>query len=138
FGSAFWGTHRMRQEFPGLEALGMEATGQFGIGFFSVFMWGDLARVLTMRFDRGYDETWVLEFRRGVQVRPLLRRATLDEQRSLPDGGTRVRVWCDPCRQVPVALLRREAPLGSLCTWVELCEWLAPALDVSLDVDVGG
>jgi HSP90 family molecular chaperone len=52
FGATFWGTPRMRQEFPGLEASGMEATGQFGIGFFSVFMWGERVRVLTRRYDR--------------------------------------------------------------------------------------
>jgi Histidine kinase-, DNA gyrase B-, and HSP90-like ATPase len=138
FGTSFWNTSRMRQEFPGLDALGMEATGKFGIGFFAVFMWGDHIRVTTRRYDRGYDETWVLEFLRGVHVRPLLRRANPEEQRSLPDGGTRVRVWCDASRQVPIALLRKEHPSSVSCTWVELCEWLAPALDVSIDVEEAG
>ena len=81
FGAAFWGTSRMHREFPGLEAAGMEATGQFGIGFFSVFMWGDRVQVTTRRFDRGYDDTCVLEFLRGVGLRPWLRQGTLDEQR---------------------------------------------------------
>lgn len=138
FGVAFWGTSRMRREFPGLEATGMEATGQFGIGFFSTFMWGERVRVTTRRYDCGYDETWVLEFRSGVNVRPLLRKGTLEEQRSLPNGGTQVRVWCVASRQIPTTLLRRESPSTSSCNWVELCEWLAPALDVDLDVDVDG
>jgi len=138
FGAAFWGTGRMRVEFPGLEAAGMEATGQFGIGFFAVFMWGDRVQLTTRRFDRGYDDTLVLEFRRGVELRPLLRKGTPEEQHSLPDGGTRVRVWCDPNRQIPTLLLKRESPSSSLCTWIELCEWLAPALDVDLFVEVDG
>lgn len=138
FGVAFWGTSRMRREFPGLEAAGMEATGQFGIGFFSTFMWGEHVRVITRRYDRGYDETWVLEFRSGVHIRPLLRKGTSEEQCSLPEGGTRVRVWCEASRQIPMTLLRRESPSTSPCNWVELCEWLAPALDVNLDVDVEG
>jgi hypothetical protein len=138
FGAAFWGTNRMHREFPGLEATGMEATGQFGIGFFSVFMWGDRVQVTTRRFNLGYDNTWVLEFRRGVELRPLLRKGTPEEQQSLPSGGTRVRVWCDPSRLIPTSILRREHPSNSSCSWVELCEWLAPALDVDLSVDVDG
>jgi hypothetical protein len=138
FGAAFWGTGRMRQEYPGLEAAGMEATGQFGIGFFSLFMWGERVRVITRRYDHGYDNTWVLEFRRGVGHRPWLRKGILNEQQSLPDGGTRVRVWCDPGREIPTAILRRESPSTASCTWFELCEWLAPALDVDLSVEVDG
>jgi hypothetical protein len=138
FGAAFWGTGRMRQEFPGLQAAGMEAIGQFGIGFFSVFMWGDEVQVTTRRFDRGYEGTWVLEFRRGVGHRPWLRKATPEEQHSLPNGGTRVRVWCDPSKEVVTALLKRESPSTTSCSWVELCEWLAPALDVDLCVEENG
>jgi len=137
FGSAFWGTAGMRREFPGLQAAGMQATGQFGIGFFSVFMWGDHVQVTTRRFDRGYDETWVLEFQGGVELRPLVRKGTQQEQQSLPEGGTRVRVWCEPSRQIHRALVRCEPPGESSCTWQELCEWLAPALDVDLNVEVG-
>lgn len=138
FGAAFWGTGRMRREFPGLEAAGMEATGQFGIGFFSVFMWRDRVRVITRRFNCGYDDTLVLEFRCGVELRPLLRKGTPEEQQSLPDGGTRVRDWCDPSRQITTSILRRESPSTLSCSWVELCEWLAPALDVDLSVEVDG
>jgi hypothetical protein len=49
-----------------------------------------------------------------------------------------VRVWCDPNRQILTSILRRESPSTSSCTWVELCEWLAPALDVDLSVEVDG
>ncbi len=138
FGASFWGTSRMWKEFPGLEALGMEATGKFGIGFFSAFMWGERVRVITRRYDRGHDETWVLEFQEGIGLRPLLRRGTPDEQRALPDGGTIVRVWCDVSKQIHSWLLRLEAPSESTCSWTEMCEWIAPALDVNLDVDLEG
>ncbi|MGL6075044.1 MAG: HD domain-containing protein [Fimbriiglobus sp.] len=140
FGSAFWGTQKMRQELPGLEAMGMEATGKFGIGFFSVFMWGEKVQVITRRYDVGYADTLVLEFNRGVQRRPLLRKATRDEQESLCGGGTKVRVWCSDTNTV-LNLRRRQRQAGdseSFCTWRELCEWLAPALDVNLDVEIGG
>ncbi len=138
FGAGFWGTSRMWRELPGLEALGMEATGQFGIGFFSVFMWGDRVRVTTRRYDRGHDETWVLEFRKGVGLRPLLRKASLEEQQSIQDGGTIVRVWCNPSNQVHERLLRQEPPSEASCSWEQLCQWIAPALDVNLAVEILG
>lgn len=40
FGESFWGTSLMHKEFPTLEAKGYHSTGKYGIGFFSVFMWG--------------------------------------------------------------------------------------------------
>ena len=116
----------------------MEATVQFGIGFFSVFMWGDQVQLTTRRYDRGHEDTWVMEFQRGVGHRPLLRKATPEEQRSLPHGGTRVGVWCDPSKNILTRLHRRETPSTSRCSWAELCEWIAPALDVDLCVEENG
>jgi len=40
FGTSFWRSPLVMEEFPGLVASGMQAIGRFGIGFFSVFMLG--------------------------------------------------------------------------------------------------
>ena len=91
FGNSFWGTEAMHYELPGLQSLGFSSTGQYGIGFFSVFMLGDRVTVTSKRFEKGRDESLTLEFTEGTHSRPLLRDANNDEL--IKDGGTRVRVW---------------------------------------------
>lgn len=91
FGQSFWGSDRMHDEFPGLEQTTFRSTGKFGIGFFSVFMWGDRVEVISNRYDKGRDCTMVLDFSKGVNGRPILRKARRDEQ--IKNGGTRIKVW---------------------------------------------
>lgn len=137
FGTTYWGSSLMREEHEGLWAKGFEPTGRFGIGFFSVFMWGHRVRVTTRRYEDAQRDTRVLEFRTGLETRPLLRPAHREEQ--LMDGGTRVRIWLriEPNEQ---GGLRRpwRHPYGGEDEAVdlgELCAWLAPALDVDLWVE---
>lgn len=91
FGQSFWGSDRMHEEFPGLEQTSFKSTGKFGIGFFSVFMWGDKVKVISNRYDHGRDDSLVLDFVNGVNGRPILRKASRDEQ--IKNGGTRITVW---------------------------------------------
>ena len=91
FGQSFWGSEQMHDEFPGLEQKPFQPTGKFGIGFFSVFMWGERVKVVSNRYDRGRDDTTVLEFVSGVNGRPILRKADRNEQ--IKNGGTCVTVW---------------------------------------------
>ena len=136
FGATYWGSALMREEHEGLWAKGFKSTGRFGIGFFSVFMWGHSVSLTTRPYREGQRDTRVLEFQTGLETRPLLRPARTEEQ--LLDAGTRVRVWLKTEPYQDGGLLMpwpkyydRKAPeeLG------ELCAWLAPALDVDLYVD---
>jgi hypothetical protein len=88
FGNSFWSSEAVKTEFPGLLAKGMKPIGRFGIGFFSVFMLGDIVRVISQRYDHAKESTSVLEFRSGLEMRPILRKATKAEY--LRDGGTKV------------------------------------------------
>lgn len=88
FGNSFWSSDDVKAEFPGLLAKGMKPIGRFGIGFFSVFMLGDVVKVISQRYDQAKESTSVLEFRSGLDFRPILRRATRNEH--LLEGGTRV------------------------------------------------
>jgi hypothetical protein len=138
FGTTYWESPLMRDELPGLLSRGFQATGRYGIGFFSSFMWGDRVKVTTRRFERAQQETLVLEFPGGLASRPLLRQATANEV--LRDGGTRVRVTLDRAPDEPGALL---AP-NSEYTWMHerrwtlpgLCACLCPGLDVRVTVEL--
>lgn len=91
FGHSFWGSDEMHAEFPGLEQTSFESTGQFGIGFFSVFMWGSHVVVTSNRYDFARRDTHVLEFVAGFNERPFLRKANPDEY--IRNGGTRIRIY---------------------------------------------
>src|SRR3546814_10265002 len=82
FGNSFWKSSLAIQEFPGLAAAGMKSRSKYGIGFFSIFMLGDLVRVISRRFDRDTQSARVLEFRHGLGSRPNLRNADPKDRKS--------------------------------------------------------
>ena len=88
FGQSFWNTPLMYDELPGLSAKGFSSTGQYGIGFYSVFMWSSEVTVITRRYDAAREDTFVLEFKMGTESRPILRKAEKGEQ--IKNGGTKV------------------------------------------------
>lgn len=132
FGTSYWNSRQMREELPGLLSRGFRSTGKYGIGFFSVFMLGEKVRVTTRRSDAAQNNTLVLEFRMGLESRPILRRAKPDE--FIQDGGTRVRIWLTNYPYDPQGLLHRR---GENVIWSlsDLCGWLCPAIDSNLFVE---
>lgn len=133
FGVSFWNSRSMSIELPGLAASGFESTGRYGIGFFSLFMWGSHVRVISRSYRDAPRETRVLEFQKGLQARPTIREAFPDEY--LAEGGTAVRVWVgqssDSIEGVLVRPMRRRNKIE------EICEWLCPAIDANLYVQRG-
>ncbi|MDO8343990.1 MAG: ATP-binding protein [Cellvibrio sp.] len=130
FGTSFWGTSLMHEELPGLESKGFSSTGKYGVGFFSVFMWGDSVSVTTRRYEDSRQSTKVLIFENGLSSRPLLREATGVEY--VKDGGTKVRVSFSSemsyrkifCRNFDEELSLRQ-----------IVEDLCPCIDVNLFVE---
>lgn len=130
-GTSYWSSPLAREECRGLMARGFQPTGRYGIGFFSVFMWGHHARVVTRRFEEGQRETRVLEFENGVRSRPLLRPAR-EEERML-DGGTRIRVLLKTPLYDPGGFLYVEDEGSSTSrTLTEDLRSMCPCPDVNL------
>jgi hypothetical protein len=93
FGHSLWGSDHVREEWPGLASKDFAPAGQFGIGFFSVFMLGQEVRVSTrrhVRYENEESDQWTLGFDNGLQSRPWLRKSQATEE--LPRAGTRVAV----------------------------------------------
>ena len=93
FGNSLWRSDALRDELPGLAKSGFDAVGQFGIGFYSVFMLGSQVRVTTRRFERSERDDadqWLLTFEDGLQGRPMLARAAGKDR--LQRHGTQVSV----------------------------------------------
>jgi hypothetical protein len=137
FGTSYWMTEDMRRDYPGLAASGFVPAGRFGIGFFSVFMWGERLRVVSRPFQE--EGTHVLEFDNGLGAHPILRPAEPEEQ--LADGGTRVRVWLSRERDWEQMLLDRSdqwdhwSDAEERITFGELLGRIAPTLDVTLKLE---
>ncbi|WP_305784316.1 HD domain-containing protein [Symbioplanes lichenis] len=111
FGTSYWSTPDARHDLPGLLSSGFSPTGRYGIGFFAVFMLGDRVRVTSRRYDQGADRTHTLEFRHGLNARPVLGPS---HSQAVPYGGTEIAVhvaneildsfgggpFSDTCRQL--------------------------------------
>ncbi|MFH8764680.1 hypothetical protein [Streptomyces althioticus] len=142
FGSTSWLSADVVRDNPGLLASRFEPSGRFGIGFFSVFMMGDRVQVLSRPVSGGPSDTWVLEFSHGVEHRPILRKAFIEEQ--LDEPGTTIKVKLDEgiCEidgmgDGQVALLSAQVKRAGWstvekCTLVTLMRYLLPASAVDL------
>ncbi len=73
FGTSFWTSSLVQSEFPGLRSSKFKAVGQFGIGFYSVFMGADKVMVSSKPWNGGASDVWQLNFNNGLSLRPLLK-----------------------------------------------------------------
>lgn len=136
FGHSLWRSADLGGEWSGLAASGFEAVGQFGIGFFSIFMLGEQVRILTRRCEAKDDESdsgWLLEFPCGTQQRPILKVPASSEK--LRKWGTKVSVFLTP-EKFEQLHLREDSPFekSSVLSIQQTCAHLAPALDLDLVV----
>ena len=113
FSGEFWNTDLAVSELPGLSSRRFSSSGRFGVGFFSVFMWGDRVQVATRRYDRGPESARILEFGKGLAGRPILRRALESDGHQF--SGTRVRVWPRASVELPVELAGIRAACWVRC-----------------------
>ena len=74
FGKSFWVSRRASDEFPGLLASEFSPKGQFGVGFFSIFMASNKVRVFSRRYDGSLEDVRCTSFERGLSLRPTLSR----------------------------------------------------------------
>ncbi|WP_051379596.1 HD domain-containing protein [Bradyrhizobium murdochi] len=72
FGTSFWTTSLVQTEFPGLRASGFKSVGQYGIGFYSIFMISNNVSISSRRWDRGLDTLCQMKFPRGLTLRPIV------------------------------------------------------------------
>lgn len=109
FGTSYWTSSLAQEEHPGLFSKGFTPTGEFGIGFFSIFMLGDRVQIVSQPISRpgtGSPDCHVLEFEHGLSSRPLMRRPDASEWPKEP--GTRVRVWLRSDPHDPKGILKPE------------------------------
>lgn len=72
FGKSFWKSDLMKSEFPGLNSSGFKSIGEFGIGFYSVFMVAKEVIIETRKYNKGLDTAIQLKFNNGLCLRPIV------------------------------------------------------------------
>ncbi len=132
FGRSLWESpYELSSVLPGLQAAGFQPVGRFGIGFFSLFMWSDNIDVVSRPLGSAEADTHVLSFSAGLSQRPLLQRASADEQ--LQEQGTLVRLELQsPLRTRPADRYDEPQPIANADQLASLLGWLAPCLPVDL------
>ncbi len=130
FGTSFWNSALMHDELPGLQSKGYRSTGKFGVGFFSVFMWGYDVTVTSRRYEEARQSTKILAFNRGDLSRPLLKSASENEY--IRDGGTRIRVYLKSEEYLSKLLSRTYR--YNFDSIADLIRLMFPASDVDLHV----
>jgi len=76
FGSSFWHDDSVNIEFPGLKASGFKSAGQFGIGFFSVFMIAESVVIETRKYTEGVKDAHLVKFPSGLTLAPIFANCT--------------------------------------------------------------
>lgn len=89
FGNSYWKSNLSLKEHAGLLSSGFAPIGNYGIGFFSIFMISDFVQIITKPITDN-SNTIVLEFNKGLSFNPVLRNAQKNEKRI--ESGTTIRL----------------------------------------------
>ncbi len=71
FGSSFWLSDLAKKEFVGLRSSGFKSVGQFGIGFYAVFMVAKKVIINTRKYDDSLDDNIEIKFPEGLCLHPI-------------------------------------------------------------------
>ncbi|AMF99379.1 ATP-binding protein [Vibrio harveyi] len=96
FGTSFWTSSLVQSEFPGLRSSKFKAVGQFGIGFYSVFMAADKVTVSSKPWNGGTSDVWQLNFNNGLSLRPLLKNELPNDFRASVSTQVKLHLKLDP------------------------------------------
>lgn len=89
FGSSYWQSSLMMDEHVGLLAKGFKSIGRYGLGFFSLFMLGDIS-LSTRSIHAGPEGTFILQVNKNLNHKPILKKAKRPLQ--MMDSGTKIRI----------------------------------------------
>lgn len=132
FGTSFWSSRSVTEEFPGLVSAGLKPIGRFGIGFFSVFMIGDLVRVTSKRFDYGNSSARTIELGLDPRRRPIIWSSPTE---TIPvDGGTRVEIQLRIPPHNPGGLLTPKNDLSKRLPLAQVVALIAPCSATTIKI----
>jgi hypothetical protein len=136
FGSSYISSSLVKIERPGLVGKRQKLSGQYGIGFFSVFMLGDKVDVVSRPYDSGQVDCRILRFVDGIRKQPLLLEGK-SEINSI-SCSTRVSVAMTAERFNSLMAYERNNAPTIQTSLDELVGSLLPNLEIDVWVEVQG
>lgn len=134
FGTSFWKTALVQEEFPGLRSTKFKSIGRFGIGFYSIFMIADSVTVVSRKFDKGLDECNSLIFKNGITFRPIVKMGRSNDFSNRTSTQVRIKLKND-IAQKQESMLVRSGRAGVPDLNIAMHDYIA-AIVAGLDVSV--
>jgi hypothetical protein len=96
FGNSFWSSQAAAKLYPGLPSeRNFRPIGKFGIGFFSIFMYSEIAEVMSREFKAALDVWSILSFQHGVRGRGNFSIGKRPPEVASADASTRIQIRVD-------------------------------------------
>lgn len=133
FGSSFWVSNLVHDEFPGLRSSTFKSVGRFGIGFYSVFMVAESVSVSSRRWDAALSEVVTLDFSKGLTLRPTRSRGLPKDFSTSASTSVKLKMKPDHIKNGMVEIQRNR--MGEKKFSVKLEDYIA-ALVCGIDVAV--
>jgi len=134
FGTSFWASSLVHNEFPGLRSSTFSAVGKFGIGFYSVFMGADKVHLSSKPWSGGNSDTWQLLFNDGLSLRPILKNIVPDDFSTELSTKVTLCLKDDILNDKATKLIRRNTA-DPIHIDVNICDYFK-ALFAGLDVSI--
>lgn len=134
FGTSFWTSSLVQSEFPGLRSSKFKSVGQFGIGFYSVFMGADKVVVSSKPWNEGASNIWQLSFNNGLSLRPLLKNQPPKDFKSSVSTQVKLNLLPDVLKDTESVEIKRNIS-NAVNINVSIKDYIS-AICVGLDVSV--
>jgi hypothetical protein len=108
FGRTLWTSDELL-DLPRVASSSFSPTGRFGIGFFSVFIWGRQIRVVTRSGMHPRAATFALDMEEGLDGPVVLRELGDEEQKKEPGTSITVALETDECDEI-YSLINPKVP----------------------------
>lgn len=132
FGKSFWASDLAKEENPGLASSGFKSVGQFGIGFYSIFMIASEVIVETRKFNESLNSNIKLRFPNGLCLRPIVSQCNGCSM----NVSTIVKVCIDPNEVIWQKLVKIHSGMSGVKDFNVPFKDVLANIAAGLDVDV--
>lgn len=133
FGTSFWISNLVQEEFPGLRSSRFRSVGRFGIGFYSIFMVASSVMISSRRWDAALSDIKTLSFPTGLSLRPIL---SSGRPQDFPgSSSTVVKLNFNESIVLSEGIKVTRGHMGETDFYITMSDYLA-ALVCGIDVDV--